>query len=106
MQIGCMRVIVCQPIVTMRMRVRLRRHGHVRVRVMLVVVGVKVLVLDRLVGVNVAVLFAEQQPDAAEHDQRGNSVERARPLVKQRNRRQRADERRGREQRRFARGAQ
>ena len=78
MDVGVMRVCVCQPRVLMAVGVRFARRiaGSVLVLVVLVVV-VKVLVLDRLVNVPMFVAFGNVQPNAHEHE---NAREPERPI--------------------------
>jgi hypothetical protein len=67
-------VVVGDGIMTVRMAVRADRHPVVAVVVMAVVVAVHVLVLQRLVGVAVAVPFRDVQRDP-DHHQRGGQRE-------------------------------
>ena len=74
MDVGIMRVGMCQPCVLMAVGVRFawRIAGSVFVLVVLVVI-VKVLVLHRLVNVPMFVAFGNVQPDACEHENARNA---------------------------------
>jgi hypothetical protein len=105
------RMSMHERVVAMDVRMRLARvdTGFVVVLVlvsMVLVVYVHVLVLERFVRVEVAVALGEHERDARGHDRRCCSVAPAESFRQQRHGDQRADERRGREDGRLARGAE
>jgi hypothetical protein len=74
-KVGNVRMVVNELHMAVRMRVRLHEGTRevVRMRVVLVV-DVRVVVLERLVGVCVAVALADEQHDASGHEETGQDV--------------------------------
>jgi hypothetical protein len=95
-RVGVMRMLVPKPLMPVPMRMRLGRRTVMGVLVMFVVF-VLVLVLDRLVGMFMAMSFGQMKPEAERHKRTGNDQLSRHRLAEQDDRDDRAKERRERE---------
>ena len=96
-EIGQVPMLVGDRLMTMDVRMRPLDGSFVRVAVVLVV-DVHVLVLDRLVGVALRVLVADQEHDAGGRQKRGAALADAEPIPQERHRHRRPHEGRGRKE--------
>ena len=106
MRVRHMRMNMRYRIVSMPMAVCARRHQVVRMLVVAVVMRVRMLVFERLMDVLMRVALGQMQQHAGQHQQRAGDKPHGRAALAQRIRNRGADERREREHRTGACGAE
>ena len=99
------RMLVLDPVVSMRVGMRLDRESFVLVPVMLVV-HVQMVVNDLVVNVTMRVPRPHEHRDAGNHEPRRDRIRDGEPFPQQRDGHERADERRRREERGLARSTE